>query len=73
MDSSDITREQAAEMGKVISRQLRYLGKPRTRMERRRFPPTDPLYRQVSEAYDKVHRLRMSLHYLTCDPGSVAK
>jgi hypothetical protein len=39
-------------------------------MDKRRFPPDDPLYRQVSEAYDAVHALRMSLHYLSCPSGT---
>jgi len=60
-------------MGEVIGRQLRYLGKLRTRMERLAFPPNDPLYRQVSDAFDKIHRLNVALHYMSCDPGSVGR
>lgn len=73
MDSTAITREQAKAMGEVIGRQLRYLGKLRTRMERLAFPPNDPLYRQVSDAFDKIHRLNVALHYMSCDPGSVGR
>lgn len=73
VDSTSLTRDQIEKLKEAIARQLRYLGKLRTRMERLAFPPNDPLYAQVSEAFDKVHRLSVSLHYLSCDPGSVGR
>jgi len=48
---------------------LRYLNRLRDRMERRGFPSDDRLYAMVVEARDKVHRLCVELHYLSCAGG----
>jgi len=73
MDSNSITRAQAEQMKEVVGRQLRYLGKLQRRMEKMRWPPTDPLYVDVCAAFDKIHKLNVALHYLSCDPGSVGR
>jgi hypothetical protein len=73
VDSTGITQTQAAKLGQTISRQLRYLGKLRTRMEQLGFPPTDPLYQQVCAAFNHVHGLNVAVHYLSCNPGAVGR
>jgi hypothetical protein len=44
MNREDFTKEQAAAICKVIEGHQRYLVRLRTRMEARRFPPTDRTY-----------------------------
>jgi hypothetical protein len=46
---------------------LRYVGRLRDRMEKRAFPKDDELYRLVVQAHDDIHRLSVTLHYLTCE------
>ena len=48
---------------------LSYLGRLQKRMEQRRFPSDDRLYVLVSEAFDRLHTIRMELHYLSCGDG----
>ena len=36
-------------------------------MEHAAFPPTEGLFTLVDRAYDAVHRLRIHVHYMTCD------
>jgi hypothetical protein len=36
-------------------------------MEQVGFPLTDPLFALVDAAYDAVHRLRIHVHFMTCD------
>jgi hypothetical protein len=69
MDSQDITPAQAAAIGKIIGQHLRYLGKLQRRMNQVGFLPADPLFRDVAEAYDAIHKLNVSLHYLSCSSG----
>jgi len=73
MDSTSLTREQAQVIGEVIGRQLRYLGKLQRRMEKMHWPPTDPLYLDVCAAFNKIHKLNVALHYLSCDPSAVGR
>jgi hypothetical protein len=37
------------------------------RLNARRFPPDDPLYRAAPRAKDGIHELCVVLHYLTSD------
>lgn len=46
---------------------LAYLHKPINRIEQLHFPPDDPLRRDVQATYDRVHGLRVALHYMVCD------
>ena len=69
MTSDDLTTEQARRIGAVVGRQLRYLGRLRERMNVMGFPPTDPLFVSVTEAYHAVHGLNVRLHYLGCASG----
>jgi len=69
MNSNDLTTDQARRMAEAVGRNMVYLGKIIRRMEEQKFPDHDPLYRLVKEAYDKVHHLRMDLHYRSCGHG----
>jgi hypothetical protein len=71
MDSSALTREQFEAMQEPITRQLRYLGRLRDRMNRLGFPPSDPLIEHVTAAFNAVHALRVHVHYNVCSPGTV--
>jgi len=71
MDSASLTREQVEKLIEVIGRQLNYLGRLRKRMEAMRFPHNDPIYLDVSAAWDATQRLSVRLHYLSCRPGTV--
>lgn len=50
---------------------LNYLGRLIKQMDKRHFPHDDELRRVATEAYDKVHSLKVTLHYMSCDPGHV--
>lgn len=69
MRSEDLTREQSEAIKAQLTPMLRYLGRMKDRMKRRRFPPTDPLWRDVCGPYDAIHGLRMSVHYLSVGHG----
>jgi hypothetical protein len=38
-------------------------------MQSRGFPPDDNLLRLTANAYDALHALTVSLHYLSCEDG----
>jgi len=67
MDSSQLTAEQLEALNKRIAGMVAYLHALQERMERRGFPPNDELYRLTREAHDRVHHLRVTLHYAWCD------
>ena len=69
MNSDDLTPEQAKRVGEVVGRYLNYLGRLCDRMQRRGFPPDDPLVREVTEAWNATHALRVRLHYCSCTSG----
>lgn len=69
MTSEDLTPDQAKAVGIVVGRHLRYLGRLRDRMQRRGFPPNDPLVLSLTEAYNAIHGLNVRLHYLGCRHG----
>ena len=43
-----------------------YVGSLRERMDRRGWNPNDRVYQQTQRAYDALHGLNMSLHYIGC-------
>jgi hypothetical protein len=45
---------------------LAYLNRLKKRMNDRKFPHNDPLFNQVVDAADAVHKLNVSIHYLSC-------
>jgi hypothetical protein len=70
MDSRSLTCAQAEKIGKTIGRQLNYLRRLIKRMEHQRFPPKDSLYLEATAAFNAIHKLNVSLHYLSCAPGT---
>ena len=60
-NTSALSAAQAAALTAGVLPCLRYLGRLRTRCEKR-FAPDDPLYQAVFKAYDAVHGLRVMVH-----------
>jgi hypothetical protein len=73
MTGDDLTPEQLAWFKAMVGRHLRFYGRVRTRMKRRRFRGDEPLYLAVCGAFDAVHALNVNLHYLSCAPGTVGR
>ena len=67
MNSNDLTKAQAEQLLARIWPMLNYVKRLRDRMERRSFPKDDELYRLVVRIHDDMHRLSVTLHYMTCD------
>jgi len=67
MDSNSLTKAQAAKINHSIRPSLNYLFRLRRRMEETGFPPRDSLMQRVYAAYDAVHALSVTVHYLSCD------
>ena len=56
-----LTDDQIAHLSAVVIRQLRYLGRLRSRMEKLGFTPQDRLYAATTQAFNGVHQLRVEL------------
>ena len=69
VDSKSLKDEQIAAFQAVVLRQLRFLGKVRTRMEQLGFPPNDKLYVLTTNAFNAVHALNVELHYMSVKSG----
>jgi hypothetical protein len=69
MNSKDLQPWQAEVFGQALFRHVNYLYRLKSRMEKVGFLPGDPLFREVCEAYDAVHKLSVTLHYLSCTSG----
>ena len=70
MDELDITREQAEKLRDRVGEMVRYLSALRRRLDDRHFPQNDRFRQRVEWAYDAVHGLWVTLHYMSCR-GSV--
>ena len=71
MNSDDLTEKQAEQIKETVRRFLHYLSRLTARMDRQRFPHDDELRTKTKDAYDKVHSLHVTLHYLSCGRGKV--
>jgi hypothetical protein len=69
MDSADLSPEQAEKMHGSLFPLTNYLHRLVRRMEKRGFPPDDPLFQRASRAYDETRSLLVELHYLSCSRG----
>ena len=69
MDYWDVQRGQVLKMAEHLRPAMVYLGKLRSPIEQRGFLPDDKLYRRVSEAYNAMNGLCVTLHYLSCEHG----
>jgi hypothetical protein len=45
---------------------LAYLNRLKRRMNDQKFPHNDPLFNEVVDAADAMHKLNVSIHYLSC-------
>jgi hypothetical protein len=66
-NSRDFTAEQCQVLLEHIGPMLLYLRKLLNRIEQLRFPADDSFRREVQEAYNTMHNLRVGLHYMTCN------
>jgi hypothetical protein len=66
-NSSELTAAQCQEILEHIGPMLLYLRKLLNRVEQLHFPADDQFRREVQEAYNDVHNLRVGLHYMTCN------
>ena len=66
-NSRDFTAEQCQVLLEHIGPMLLYLRKLLNRIEQLGFPAEDSFRREVQEAYNAVHNLRVGLHYMTCN------
>jgi hypothetical protein len=60
---------QAKQLLDTLYPSLNFLFRLRRRMEKVGFPPNDPLFLHVCNAYDSMFKLRVELHYLSCKSG----
>jgi hypothetical protein len=67
MNRGDATNDQAKRLSRGLYPVQNYLYRLRRRMDQVGFPLTDPMFALVDAAYDAVHRLRIYVHYMTCD------
>jgi hypothetical protein len=66
MRSEDLTPRQAETIKKTIRPMLAYLNRLKRRMDQRKFPHDDSLFNEVVDAADALHKLNVSIHYLSC-------
>lgn len=67
MDRDSLTKDQAKKINAAVQPSLAYLFRLRERMTKTGFPPADPLFQLIENAYDAMQRLFVALHYLSCD------
>jgi hypothetical protein len=70
MQSADLTPEQASRIVAQLRPMLAYLRRLVTRMDKRRFPSDDPLFRVALRAHDALHELHVHMHYLSRTSGA---
>ena len=66
-----ITREQAKKLNDQLFPHANYLIRLRERAARI-LPVNDPLMQRIAAAQNAIQSLCVEVHYLSCDPGSVA-
>jgi hypothetical protein len=67
VDSSGLKPWQAKRIAAALGPAVGYRYRLRRRMEVRGFPPQDPLYQLVMQAYKALHHLYIELHYRSCN------
>jgi hypothetical protein len=67
MDSKSITRAQASELFDHLHPMAVYLAKVLKRMEQRKFPEDDPLYRRTKRARQALMLVVDDLYTMYCD------
>lgn len=69
MQQGDLKDWQAKRLHEALGPTVGYLSRLQARMEKRGFPPNDPLFQLVGKARDAMQHLCMELHYLSCRNG----
>src|SRR6516164_1802283 len=69
VDSSNLATWQAKTLYAALRPALGFLYRLQERMEKRGFPPGDPLFRLTANAYDALHSLCIELHCMECESG----
>src|SRR5687767_7852720 len=69
MNSHDLTVEQLDQLAEKARVLTAWLHKLKERLEANSFPVDDKLCQQTEATFNRVHELRMTLHYLSCDAG----
>jgi hypothetical protein len=70
VDLSDLTRQQAQELGEKLHPHLGYLTRLTDRMQKRGWKAQDPAYRAAWNARHHLHDLVVRLHYQSAgNPG----
>jgi hypothetical protein len=69
MDSSDLSKEQCRIIWEQLGPSLRYFHALNERVRQQAFPPDDEFRRDVEAAYNAVHKLSVTVHYLGCGHG----
>jgi hypothetical protein len=66
MRREDIAPKQAEAIKQKIRPMLAYLNRLKRRMDQRKFPHDDTLFNEVVDSADAMHKLNVSIHYLSC-------
>lgn len=66
-NSSELTAEQCEALQARVFPMLSFLRKLVNRIDQLGFPADDRFRREVQNAYDAIHDLRMALHYMECN------
>jgi hypothetical protein len=69
MAKAKLEKDQAGAVRQDLQPSLGYLYRLKERMTQVGFLTDDPLYQLVDKAYDRLHKLCVELHYLSCDGG----
>ena len=69
MNADDLAADQCRKMRETLFPLANYVIRLRKRMERRGFPPGDPLYRLVAQTQENLQALTMELHYRSVGTG----
>jgi hypothetical protein len=67
MNSSQLSKEQAAKLADEIAQHQAYFYRLRRRMETLGFPPSDMTLIMVGKLHDLLTELKMHAHYLSCN------
>lgn len=70
-NSSEIPQKACEELTARARAMLRYLGQLQARIDGLRFPVDDKLRREVENAFNAMHGLHITLHYMTCDRSKI--
>lgn len=73
MESSDLTSAQCHVLMEKVREMQTYVRRVMARMRDQGFPHNDRLAREYVEIEDKLQGLWVTLHYLSCRPGTTGR